>query len=401
MRTGFIFTVGLLLSLLATSCGKKEVKILSPNVEGDLKGCFKVLDEVCEVVKDDDGNSTITVNIERTDQSVPFTPKTVGVFGDEDNDPLVLAGFGFEGYNDKEETMDVVDAEDNHYMSKEQLEILKLAPGEKGTLTIKFGEDLPEGIIITSELDFISTGEIAFNGAIGKYGIKNCTMDFNFQNKKIIGQYQYLTSPAGAYLYLMGNVVTVDKEPGDYTFKIVIAEDNGRGDLTGKFKGQLKLIRDSKTSPYYYVLLGTFRNFRLDDYRYDLKSEPLNEIQFTDILKNSYASTMNPSFANADFDSFGFRSYAEEANYSGKSEAGDASIDELIRSYRNFYKKYIKVLKRVKHNDPMAIMEYTELLQEYHDYTQKLQKVKGNMSPSQLQEFMKMNEEIAREASQI
>lgn len=401
MRSGFIFTMGLLLTLLATGCGKKEVRILSPKVEGDLKGCFKVLDEVCEVEKDDDGNPTITVNIQRTDQSVPYTPKTVGVFGDDDDDPLVLAGFGYEGYNDKDETIDVVDAEDNHYMPNEQLEILKLAPGEKGTLTIKLSKDLPKGIIITSELDFLSTGEITLNGAIGKYGIKNCTMDFNFQNKKIIGQYQYLTSPAGAYLYLMGNVVTVDKEPGDYTFKIVIAEDNGRGELTGKFKGQLKLVRDSKKSPYYYVLLGTFRNYRLDDYRYDLKSEPLDDIRYTDVLKSSYASTMNPSFAYADFDNFGFRSYAEEANYSRNSEEGDSSIDELIRSYRNFYKKYIRVLKRVKDNDPMAILEYTELLQEYHDYTQKLQKVKGNMSPSQLQEFMKMSEEIAREASQI
>lgn len=401
MKTKFLITLGFVLALLATGCGKKEVKILSPNVEGDLKGCFKVLESVCEVEKDEEGNPTITVTIERTKQSLPFTSKTVGVFGNDDEDPLVLAGFGFEGYDDKQESMENIDAEDNLYASNEQLEILKLAPGEKGTLTIKFDKEVPNGIILTSELEFLSTGEISFNGAIGKYGIKNCTLDFNFESKKIIGQYQYLTSPAGAFLYLMGNLVTVDKEPGDYTFKIVIAEDNGRGELTGKFKGQLKLIRDSKTSPYYYVLVGTFRNFRLDDYRYDLKSLPLNEIQFSNVLKDSYASTMSPSFANADFDNFGFRSFAEEANFHRNSEMGDASIDELIRSYRSFYKKYIKVLKRVKENDPTAIMEYTELLQEYHDYTQKLQKVKGQMSSSQMQEFMKMSQEIAKEASQI
>lgn len=398
MKTKLFLTLGIILSFILTGCGKKEVKILSPEIEGDLKGCFKVLDSVCEVVKDDNGNPAIVVNIQRTDESVPFTPETVSSFTENNTKAFVLAGFGYEGYDKNSDLTGELFADENDNFTEQQLQILQLQPGQKGILTIPFDKDIPENIILTSQLKFLSTGEITLNGAIGRYGIKNFTIEFNFKKNKISGQYQYLTSPAGAYLYLIGNIASDKLVPGDYSFNILIAEDNGRNELSGRFKGQLKLVRDSKTSPYYYVLLGTFINKHYQDFRYDLKSAPLNEIQYKDILKGTYAASMDPSFMSKDFS--GFRSYSDEAAYSGYSD-DDLTAADWLRAYKNFYRKMIRVIEKMNHNDPRAVIEYTELIGEYYDFVGRMEEMKGDLTPSQLNEFMKLNHELQSKISKL
>ena len=395
MKRNFILGSVLVLTLLATSCGKKEVKILSPNIKGDLSGCYKITDTVCEVTKDDEGKPSITINIQRTEESVPYTTETIGVFATNDTKALTLGGFGYEGYDEKGDLSLDISGEDNIYFMDQQVSILKLQSGESAKLMISFDGDVPEGIIVTSQLKFVSTGEITLDGAIGKYGIKNCSMSFNFEDNKIIGQYQYLTSPAGSYLYLMGNVASFEYKPGDFSANIAIAEDNGKGTLSGKFKGQLKLVRDSKISPYYYVLVGTFRNSHLQDFRYDLKSAPLNEIKYGNILKNGYAASMNPSFAFEDFNDYGFRSYAQEANYVSKGTYNDdMSVDEFIRQYKRFFKTYVAALKKAQNGDPTVALEIMQLASEYNDFQQKAANLKGQMSPAQLNEISKMAQEI-------
>lgn len=390
-----VITYAVLTVALLSSCAHKEVKILNTDLQGDLKGSYVILDSVCQASKNDNGKYEIQVNIKRTEESVPYTETSVDTFGSSSEKAQVLGGIGYELYDADDNMSLAVEGRENESNTKQQLNILTLKPGETAPFTIEFDDEVPDGIILTSELDFISTGEVAFNGSIGKYGIKNCTMDFNFKNKKIIGQYQYLSSPAGAYLYLLGNVVTGEYKTGDYSFDILIAEDNGRGELTGKFKGQLKLIRDSKTSPYYYVLLGTFRNFNLRDFRYELKSAPINEIVSEGILKNSYAATMNPAFVDDDFSQFGFRSFKEEAAYdSGIS--GDISIDDFLREYRRFYKKYARVLKQFKSGDPSAGLEYYELTRQYQVLVKKADEVKGQLSASQARELEKLTQEFVQ-----
>lgn len=381
--------------LILSSCVKKEVLILSPDVEGDLKGCFKIVESTCEVMKDEDGYQYIELTVERTNESVPFTDKTIGVFGNPDG-ALVAGGFGFEAYNEEKKEISEVDSEDNHFCEEEQLNILKLATGKRATLKIKLDEkELPHGIILTSKINFISTGEITLNGSIGKYGIKNFSIDFNFDTRKIIGQYQYKSSPAGAFLYLMGNIVTVNNMPGNYVTDIFMAEDNGNNELTGKFKGQLILTRDSKTSPYYYVLRGTFKNFRYQDFRYSLRSEPLPEIKYGKELRYGYASMMNPSFVYEDFADFGFGGFGEEGAY--QRSLGSMSVDEFVRQYKNFYKKFVKVVKKMRDNDPNALMEFSELANQYQILAQKATELDGQMTRYQLDEINRMQNEIISE----
>ena len=394
MKITNILSAGLFATLLMTSCGKEKVKILSNEIEGDLKGCFQVLDSICEVQKDPEGNPAIVVNIKRTDESVPYTPQTIGVFGEETQGTLVLGGIGYEGYNEEGENIGDLSGEDNAYAKKEQLDILKLATGAQGKLTITFGKEVPSSVTLTSELEFLSTGEIELNGAIGRYGIKNFSIDFNYTTKRITGQYQYLTSPAGRFLYLIGKIANTENEAGDYTTNIYVAEDNGKQELSGIFKGQLKLVRDSKTSPYYYVMAGTFRNKHYDDFRYDLKSAPLTEIKYGDVLKNSYASSMDPSFINEDFSSYGFGSFDKEVGLSAYNSHGDASVDEFIRQYKKFFRQYIKVAKKMQAGDPTVTLEYVELVKEYSKYAEAISNMQGELSPSQLQEIMKMQSEI-------
>lgn len=394
MKKHFLFISAIILSIIATGCGKKEVVILSQQVEGELKGCFKVLDSVCEVSKDENGNPVIVVNIERTNESVPFTPETVGVFNEDNSKSLVVAGFGFERYDDKGDQTSYIDASDNNYAAAEQLNILKLQPGETAQLTVCFDKEIPYGVVLTSEMKLISTGEITLNGAIGKYGIKNFSIDFNYKKDKISGQYQYLTSPAGAYLYLIGKIISTDNLPGEYISNIYIVEDNGKGMVSGIMKGQLRLTRDSKTSPYYYVLTGNFRNRHYQDFHYDLKSATLNEITYGDLLKHSYAADIDPSFINRELGSYSFGSFAQESGYTS-SVSTSLTTDEFIRRYRKFIKTYISALKHASAGDPAAIWECTELAQEYAEFVTELGKYQVKMTPAQINEITKLSEEIS------
>lgn len=388
----------IILGFFLSSCSQKEVKVLSLKIQGDLKGCYTLVDSVCVANKNSDGKYEIQVNIKRTEESVPFTTSTVETFGNNTDQSLVLGGIGYEIYDENKNLLLSIDGSENEQDKEGQLNILKLEPGKSAPMKIVFKNEVPDGIVLTSELKFLSTGEVPFEGSIGKYGIKNCTLDFNFANKKIIGQYQYLSSPAGAFLYLMGNVVTEENKPGNFTSNILIAEDNGRGELTGKFKGQLKLVRDSKTSPYYYVLVGTFRNFNFRDFRYELKSSPITEIKSEDVLKNSYASTMNPSFVKEDFSQFGFKSFNEEAAYNSH-ETEDISIDDFLRQYRHFIKKYASVIKKYKAGDTAVSLEYLELCEQATELSKKAESIKGEMSAAQVNELNNIMQEFAKLAA--
>lgn len=190
---------------------------------------------------------------------------------------MTLGGFGFEAFNKNGIKIAEVLPEDNTYAPESQLSVLKLNPGETGELILKLNsKDIPASIKLMSDVKFISSGPISLNGAIGKYGTKNFDITFNFGKGSVDGQYQYNTSPKGAYLYVTGSTTQPNKEPGNITFKININENTSSGKASGNFDGTLRLTRDSESRPYYYVMTGTFDNYKAQQFPFTYTSQPIN-----------------------------------------------------------------------------------------------------------------------------
>lgn len=272
MKLNYIAAIGLAICL--ASCGQK-VKVSDDDISGSLEGAFEAVEGDYEVEKDENGNRFITVEVKRTEESVPYTMENISVFNQNVKERYTIAGFGYECFNKAGKQISMVKPSDNDNAVDEQLALLKLKPGETGKLTLIFKDDIPASVKLTSDLDIVNTGEIELFGSIGKYGIKNFTFELNVKDKSLSGKYQYLTSPAGAYLYLNGQLLSKKVSNDNYIYKVNIQESPDKFGWSGEFDGSLTLRRDDEESPYYYALVGDFLSFQLKTYEYKLKSKPL------------------------------------------------------------------------------------------------------------------------------
>lgn len=263
-----------LLAIGLASCSQK-VKVSDDDISGALEGAFEAVEGEYEVEKDENGNRFITVEIKRTDETVPYTDENISVFNQNVREQYTVAGFGYESYNKSDKQTSSVKPSENDTSIEEQLALLKLKPGKTGKLTLFFKDEIPAEVKITSDLDILNTGEIELFGSIGKYGIKNFTFELNVKDKSLSGQYQYLTSPAGVFLYLNGELISKKVKDDDYIFKVNIQESPDKFGWSGEFDGNLELKRDDDKSSYYYALVGSFLSYQLKTYEYNLKSKPI------------------------------------------------------------------------------------------------------------------------------
>lgn len=287
MTKHFFTACALALVCILTGCKKEYfIEPQTTEVEGALAKAFVLEEGQYPVEISEDGTTaTVTVNVKRTEVTLPFTANHVGVIADGQpttEDILAQAGFGYAIYSTEGDEIEVVAPEKSAKSSKEQLALLQLEPGKSGKLTIKFDFDpkfVPAKIKLTSDMKLNMSGLIPMDGSIDKYTVKNFEMEFNFQAQECVGKYQYTTSPAGAFLYLDGTTGDLDTATaGEYSWPVMLSEDNGQGMVTGQFEGTLQLRRDGLDKPYYYVLTGDFVNFRYDTFLYKLKSAPITEI---------------------------------------------------------------------------------------------------------------------------
>ncbi len=277
MTQKFLCFAAAALLCLVSACSKKEIKPVSTEVEGPLSGAFTVVDEVYPIETEGDV-STVVIKLKRTDVSLPFTSETVGNIASPNDEACVLAGIGYNLLDAAGDEIKSCPADKNQKAEKEVLALLTLQPGETGTLTLTFNkESNPTEFKLTSDMKLLRTGKVRFDGAIGKYTVKNFDLETSFENGTIKGQYQYSSSPAGAFLPLTGFGEMQKPDNGVYTFNCSITEEGNGAMRSGAFVGKLQLTRDSKTSPYYYVLEGEFTNFNYEIFKFNLVSAPLTD----------------------------------------------------------------------------------------------------------------------------
>ena len=75
-------------------------------------------------------------------------------------------------------------------------------------------------------------------------------------------------------------------------------------------------------------------------------------------------------------------------------ENGDVSIDDFLDEYEKFWREYAKFSKKLKQNDPTAMIEYAKLLKRAEEYDEKMKKIKGKLSINQLDRMNKINAEM-------
>lgn len=73
------------------------------------------------------------------------------------------------------------------------------------------------------------------------------------------------------------------------------------------------------------------------------------------------------------------------------NNGGSSNWDDLINSYEKYVDRYIVYLKKAQNGDMSAMSEYTKLLEEANNYFAKLEKAKGDLTPSQLNRLNQIN----------
>lgn len=136
------------MAICLASCGGKKgskdseqiiVKPTETAVSGDMEGCFTVVDKEYKATGDL-ANGIITVELERTNQELPFelNGRELWSFGTSDASANVKVGFGIEFLDAEGNVVEKVSANGSglsgSYDSDEAVALCKLKPGKTGTI---------------------------------------------------------------------------------------------------------------------------------------------------------------------------------------------------------------------------------------------------------------------------
>ena len=135
-----------LLAMIVVACGGVSdnnseivVKPVETDVSGDMEGCFKVVDKEYKA-SGDWGDGIITVEIERTDEDLPFDldEQNLYSFSEFSASDYIQVGFGIEFLDEDGNVLDKVSADGSglsgSYSPDEAKALVKLKPGKKGSI---------------------------------------------------------------------------------------------------------------------------------------------------------------------------------------------------------------------------------------------------------------------------
>lgn len=97
---------------------------------------------------------------------------------------------------------------------------------------------------------------------------------------------------------------------------------------------------------------------------------------------------------------------SEDNSYSGdggnySNEKGSSNWDEIISSYEKYVDKYIVFLKKAKNGDTSAMSEYPQLMQSAKEYSDKITRAQGQLTPSQWSRYLKIQQKMVSAAQNL
>lgn len=195
-------------------------------------------------------------------------------------------------------------------------------------------------------------------GKIGPYPI---TMHLDVDGKQVKGYYFY--NRGSSKLQLMGSLDGSALE---------LNETTSEGRPTGHFEGALE-------SEMYQ---GVFTTNQGKKYTFIVAEDGVDISGYTTgELEDMYETD----------------TYTDNTDSSG----GSVDVDEMLDAYDKYVTKYISYVKKASRGDASAMAEYPGLLQQAQDLSQKIERVRGNMSSSQLARYNKINTRMIEAAQQM
>lgn len=144
-----IFVIALLASCggkKGDSAGSESMQPETTVVSGDLGDCFEVVDRQYKITDTDGLYNLITVELQRTDSSLPFdldSDAEVCSYSTSLAKPHIQVGFGIEFLDEDGNVLDKVSASGSglsgSYDSDEAVDLVKLKDGEKGSIRFSVG----------------------------------------------------------------------------------------------------------------------------------------------------------------------------------------------------------------------------------------------------------------------
>ena len=108
---------------------------------------------------------------------------------------------------------------------------------------------------------------------------------------------------------------------------------------------------------------------------------------------NSASSNYSSSSESSD-DEIEIASVDTEDEIETSSSTSDEDFDEFLAAYEKYIDKYIALMKKAKDGDYSAMADAASLMSDAPEYGEKLQKMSGNLTPSQLAKFQKLQQKL-------
>lgn len=124
------------------------------------------------------------------------------------------------------------------------------------------------------------------------------------------------------------------------------------------------------------------------------ESEEQSEVTVTDS-----ASVQTESAEEADTESV-TSAPEEEVAEERKKQVSDEDWDAMLSSYERLVDSYIDCMTKYKAGDVAAMAEYASTMQEAQDYSEKLSKLQGELSPAQLKRYLEITEKLTKQLSE-
>lgn len=88
---------------------------------------------------------------------------------------------------------------------------------------------------------------------------------------------------------------------------------------------------------------------------------------------------------------------SSSSSYSSSS-SDDGDFDDFLAAYEKYINNYIAVMKKAQNGDLSAMEEAASLMADAEEYSRKLQSVSGDLSPTQLAKFQKLQQKLLKAA---
>ena len=334
----------------ACSGGNGSIKPVAKKINGPLGNFFEVVDRDYKIK---DGN--LSVEFQRiesggpTEASWSSEPTFIVELLDDDGNLISSSST-------------------NVVYTKDQLEsVFSLGVEESSSITFDF--DTTKGIAkfkVSSrwnENKETIQGSFDLGGAVSKYPV---TMHLDIKGGQVEGSYYYNKRGPNARLQLSGTY-----KDG----KMNLNESDEKGVPTGHFKGEFE---DGEYKGKFIDSKGNSLNFLLTEAGASV-DEVLAAFDEGEV-PDDYDSLPDDYDSFPDDDDEG----NDESIFNNK---GDQSIDKFLDEYAEFMDEYITCIKKMGNGDPTALLNYGKMLSKYYSLAEKGDKMKGNMSPKQLEKL--------------